>query len=153
MTSVSILDRASRGLLACRVVIDPSCPVFIACSMSRASGPRTSPTTNLSGRMRSDEMTRSRIVISLPSGPAGLAVDVTAVHDHDLCDLDVGQQLAERPKPREVRRRQDLKRRGAHWINLTADGHARRLGSARIARFPLPVMVAVHAITPPAMVA
>ena len=35
---------ASRGLLACSVPIEPSWPVFIACSRSNASGPRTSPT-------------------------------------------------------------------------------------------------------------
>ena len=41
-----------RGLLACPVVMEPSCPVFIACNMSSASPPRTSPTTILSGRIR-----------------------------------------------------------------------------------------------------
>ena len=43
---------ASRGVLACTVAIDPSWPVFIACSMSRVSAPRTSPTMMRSGRIR-----------------------------------------------------------------------------------------------------
>ena len=41
----------------------PSWPVFIACSMSSASAPRTSPTMMRSGRMRSALITRSRAVI------------------------------------------------------------------------------------------
>jgi hypothetical protein len=66
--SVSIRPTASRGLLACVVVSEPSCPVFIACSMSIASPPRHSPTTMRSGRMRSAFFTRSRIEYSpLPS--------------------------------------------------------------------------------------
>ena len=44
--------------------MDPSWPVFIACSMSRASPPRTSPTMIRSGRMRSELRTRSRMVTS-----------------------------------------------------------------------------------------
>ena len=36
----STSDRASRAVLACTVVIDPSCPVFIACSIrSSRRGP------------------------------------------------------------------------------------------------------------------
>ena len=50
------------ALLACTVVSEPSWPVFIACSMSSASPPRTSPTMMRSGRMRSALRTRSRIV-------------------------------------------------------------------------------------------
>ena len=42
-------DSASRGVLACSVPIEPSWPVFIACSRSNASGPRTSPTMMRSG--------------------------------------------------------------------------------------------------------
>ena len=53
---------ASRGELACSVPIEPSWPVFIACSRSNASGPRTSPTMIRSGRMRRQFLTRSRIV-------------------------------------------------------------------------------------------
>ena len=52
---------ASRGALACTVDSEPSWPVFIAWSMSSASGPRTSPTMIRSGRMRSELRTRSRI--------------------------------------------------------------------------------------------
>ena len=44
---------ASRGVLAWMVLIEPSWPVFIACSMSSASSPRHSPRMMRSGRMRS----------------------------------------------------------------------------------------------------
>ena len=51
---------------------EPSCPVFIAWSMSSASPPRTSPTTIRSGRMRSAFRTRARSVTSpRPSTFAG----------------------------------------------------------------------------------
>ena len=50
----------------------PSWPVFMAWSMSRASGPRHSPTMIRSGRMRSALRTRSRVVTSpSPSMLAG----------------------------------------------------------------------------------
>ena len=52
------------ALLAWMVVIDPSWPVVIACSMSKASSPRTSPTMMRSGRMRSAFLTSSRWRIS-----------------------------------------------------------------------------------------
>ena len=55
---------ASRGLLACTVVIEPSWPVFMAWSMSSASPPRHSPTTIRSGRIRRLFRTRSRMVTS-----------------------------------------------------------------------------------------
>ena len=59
---------ASRGALAWIVVIDPSWPVFIACSMSTASAPRTSPRMMRSGRIRSALRTSARWVTSpLPS--------------------------------------------------------------------------------------
>ncbi|GJE69409.1 hypothetical protein CHKEEEPN_0937 [Methylorubrum podarium] len=58
----SIRARHSRGELACSVPIEPSWPVFIACSRSKASGPRTSPTMMRSGRMRRQFLTRSRMV-------------------------------------------------------------------------------------------
>ena len=45
-------DSASRGVLAWMVVIEPSWPVFMACSMSKASSPRTSPMMMRSGRIR-----------------------------------------------------------------------------------------------------
>ena len=44
-----------------RVVSEPSWPVFMACSMSSASPPRTSPTMMRSGRMRRALRTRSRM--------------------------------------------------------------------------------------------
>ena len=75
-TSVSRRAIASRGELACTVESEPSWPVFIACSMSRLSPPRTSPTTMRSGRMRSELRTRSRMVISpLPSMFGGRALE------------------------------------------------------------------------------
>ena len=55
-------DSASRGLLACSVPIEPSWPVFMACSRSNASGPRTSPTMMRSGRIRRQLRTSSRMV-------------------------------------------------------------------------------------------
>ena len=39
-TMVSSRDRLSRGVFACTVVIEPSWPVFMACSMSRAAPSR-----------------------------------------------------------------------------------------------------------------
>ena len=47
-------------MLACTVLMDPSTPVFIACSMSRASAPRHSPTMMRSGRMRRAVRSRMR---------------------------------------------------------------------------------------------
>ena len=61
-TMFSIRVSASRAVLAWIVEIDPSCPVFIACSMSNASSPRTSPMMMRSGRMRSALRSRSRCV-------------------------------------------------------------------------------------------
>ena len=70
----STRESASRGAFACTVVIEPSWPVFIACSMSNASAPRTSPTMMRSGRIRSALMTRSRwLTPPLPLAPAGRA--------------------------------------------------------------------------------
>ena len=60
-TMVSSRARASRGVLAWTVVIEPAWPVFMAWSMSRASPPRTSPTTIRSGRIRRALRTRSRM--------------------------------------------------------------------------------------------
>ena len=61
---VSTRDRVSRGLLEWMVVSEPSWPVFMAWSMSRASPPRHSPTMIRSGRIRRELRMRSRIVIS-----------------------------------------------------------------------------------------
>ena len=61
-TIVSNREMASRGELAWTVVSEPSWPVFIACSMSSVSPPRTSPTIIRSGRIRSELRTRSRMV-------------------------------------------------------------------------------------------
>ena len=64
----------SLGELAWTVVSDPSWPVFMAWSMSRASPPRHSPTIMRSGRIRRQFFTRSRIVTApLPSMFGGRA--------------------------------------------------------------------------------
>src|SRR5437763_1336792 len=153
--------------------------------MSSASGPRTSPTTSRSGRMRSDETTRSRGQPGVSKGGVGadaptdsfdyvaddghelvivgeadrrqhdlsvdLDVDIANAHDHDLRHLGIGHK---RPKGTEVR---VIVRRGLglidHCVSLTVEGHARRDGSAEIARFSLPRTVAVQATRPPAIVA
>ena len=57
--------RASRGVLAWTVVIEPSWPVFIAWIMSRVSAPRHSPMMIRSGRIRSAFLTRS-VAVTAP---------------------------------------------------------------------------------------
>ena len=64
IVTVSRRDSESRGEFEWIVEIEPSWPVFMAWSMSRASPPRTSPTTMRSGRIRKALRTRSRIVTS-----------------------------------------------------------------------------------------
>ena len=67
-TIVSRRYSASRALLAWTVVRLPSWPVFIACSMSSASSPRTSPTMMRSGRIRRALITSCRCLTApLPS--------------------------------------------------------------------------------------
>ena len=63
-TIVSSLESMSFALFACPVESEPSCPVFIACSISSASPPRTSPTMMRSGRIRRLARIRSRMEIS-----------------------------------------------------------------------------------------
>ena len=71
-TICSRRESASRAVFAWIVVIDPSWPVFMACSISNASAPRTSPTMILSGRIRRAFRTRSRCVTAAaPSILAG----------------------------------------------------------------------------------
>ncbi len=48
----------SFALFPCPVLREPSCPVFIACNISRASLPLTSPTIILSGFILSDALIR-----------------------------------------------------------------------------------------------
>ena len=84
-------DSASRGVLAWMVVSEPSWPVFIACSMSSASSPRTSPTTMRSGRIR------SALTQQLPLLDRALAFDVRRPrfepHDVLLVQLQLGGVL------------------------------------------------------------
>ena len=69
---VSRRRSASRGVLACTVVMEPSCPVFMAVSMSMTSAPRTSPTMTRSGLILKQFLTKSRWLTSpLPSMLAG----------------------------------------------------------------------------------
>ena len=71
-TSVSRRTRHSCGLLAWMVDIEPSWPVFMAWSMSRASPPRHSPTMMRSGRIRRQLFTSSRMgTAPLPSTLGG----------------------------------------------------------------------------------
>ncbi len=49
---------------ACKVAMPPSCPLFQAMSRSKASGPRTSPTKMVSGRMRMEIFKSFAIVTS-----------------------------------------------------------------------------------------
>lgn len=65
-------------MLACAVESEPSCPVFMACNMSRASAPRTSPTMMRSGRMRRALRSSSRTdTAPLPSTLGGRASRAT----------------------------------------------------------------------------
>ena len=69
---VSSRLRASRGVLACSVVSEPSWPVFMAWSMSMASAPRHSPMMIRSGRIRRALISSSRWATSpWPSMLAG----------------------------------------------------------------------------------
>ena len=90
-TSVSMRERVSRGPFEWIVVSDPSWPVFMAWSMSRASPPRTSPTTMRSGRIRRVLRTRSRIVI----WPLPLEVGRPGLEGEDvlLVELELGGVL------------------------------------------------------------
>ena len=76
----SIRASASRCEFACTVVKDPSWPVFMACSMSKASSPRTSPTTMRSGRIRKLLMTQ----LSLPDGAFAFNVRRPGFQAHDM---------------------------------------------------------------------
>ena len=90
-TIVSRRESESRGLLAWTVVIEPSWPVFIAWSMSRAAPSRTSPTTMRSGRMRRQLRTRSRMV-TWPE-PSMLAGRDSMPQDVLLVQLELGGVL------------------------------------------------------------
>ncbi len=92
---------ASRGLLACSVPIEPSWPVFMACSRSNASGPRTSPTMIRSGRIRRQFLTRSRMVtcaLAFQVGRPGFQA-----HHVRLLQLQFGGVLAGRRPVRSGR--------------------------------------------------
>ena len=75
---ISSLVNISFPLLACPVERLPSCPVFIACSMSTTSSPLTSPTIILSGRILRLAFSKSLIVMALfPSIFSCLASNLT----------------------------------------------------------------------------
>ena len=91
LTIVSRRASASRGVLAWTVVSEPSWPVFMACSMSSASPPRTSPTTMRSGRMRSAFLTQVALrdlALALDVRRARLEAD-----DVRLLQLQLGRVL------------------------------------------------------------
>ena len=88
MTMVSRREKASRVVLAWTVVMEPSWPVFMACSMSSASGPRDSPTMMRSGRIRRVLITRSRCVIA--PAPSMLAGRVSRRTTWFCCRLQFG---------------------------------------------------------------
>ena len=88
---VSIRATASRGVLAWIVVIEPSWPVFMACSMSSVSGPRHSPMMIRSGRIRRALRTRSVAVMApLPSMLGGRVSSRTTC---SCCKLQFGRVL------------------------------------------------------------
>ena len=87
----SIRINASRVLLAWIVDMLPSWPVFMACSMSNASPPRTSPMMMRSGRIRRALRTSSRCVTSpLPSRLFGPRLET---HHMRLLQLQFGGVL------------------------------------------------------------
>ena len=90
-TICSRREMASRGVLAWMVAIEPSWPVFIACSMSKASSPRHSPMMMRSGRMRSAFLTSSRWRISPLPSMLGGRVSMRA--DMRLLQLQLGGVL------------------------------------------------------------
>ena len=120
MSIISSREIASRGLLACSVVSEPSWPVFMACSMSSASAPRHSPTMMRFGRIRSVLRTRSRMV------DLALAFDVRRprleLHDVPLLQLQLGRVL-DRDDPLGVRdeRRQRVEQRRLSAAGAAAD--------------------------------
>lgn len=95
---------------------EPSCPVFMACSISKASAPRTSPTTMRSGRIRKADLIRSLIVIhelcddscqflrtfkvllQLPQPTRLLYEDVPIPVYHHFCDVQVIDNLTQDPQ-------------------------------------------------------
>ena len=89
--SVSRRESASRGVFAWSVDRDPSCPVFIAWSMSSASPPRTSPMMMRSGRIRNALRSRSRVTIS--PRPSMLGGRPFEAHDVPLREAQLGAVL------------------------------------------------------------
>ena len=82
---VSSRERASRGVLAWTVVIEPSWPVFMAWIMSSVSAPRHSPMMIRSGRIRSAFLTRSVAV----TAPAAFDVAGTCLQTHHVVLLQL----------------------------------------------------------------
>ena len=115
----STRESASRGVLAWTVVIEPSWPVFIACSMSNASPPRTSPTMIRSGRMRSavlDQVALDDLALALDIGRARFEPG-----DMGLLQLKLGRIL-DRHDPLAI---VDERRHGVEHGRLARAGAAR----------------------------
>ena len=82
---------ASRGVLACSVVSEPSWPVFMACSMSTASAPRHLADDDPVGphTERVDQQHALRhLALALDVGRPGLQP-----HDVRLAELELGRVL------------------------------------------------------------
>ena len=133
-TMVSSRYSASRGLFAWIVVRLPSCPVFIACSMSSASSPRTSPTMIRSGRMakRVDHQL-SLAALPLPSifdGRVSSRHDV-ALPEHQLgCILDCDDAFGVADIPGQ--HVQECRLAGAH---ATRHDEVQSTGNGRFEKF------------------
>ena len=111
---------ASRGVLEWIVPIEPSWPVFIACSMSMASSPRISPRMIRSGRMRSAFLTRWRMVIS-PS-PSMLAGRVSRRTTCGCCSCSsAASSIVTVRSPWSIIRRHGVEERGLARAGAAGD--------------------------------
>ena len=132
---------ASRGLLACTVVIEPSWPVFIAWSMSRASPPRHSPTTMRSGRIRRlflHEVADGDLAGALDVRRPGLHAEHVALVELELLGvLDGDDALAVRDERREHVEQRRLAGAGAAGhddVELALDAGPQEADAARVER-------------------
>ena len=118
----SMRAKASRGVLAWMVVRRPSWPVFIACIMSRASAPRTSPITMRSGRMRravAHQFALGDLPVPFDIRRAGLQA-----HHMGLLQLQLGRVL-DGDDPLVVRNEagQDIEHGGLAGAGTAGDEH------------------------------
>ena len=96
-TMVSKRLNISLVELACPVEREPSCPVFMACSISKASRPRTSPTTIRSGLIRREDLIKSVMEISpTPAELAFLVSSRTRLSTFSICNSAVSSTVITR---------------------------------------------------------